>query len=254
MIGNLLQIHRHRPWPTPRTPWVMTQVWSDLLFAHWALPAQLVRPLVPSGLELDLFHGLAWVGVVPFQMSGVRPRLLPAVPWLSAFPELNVRTYVRCRDRGMEKAGVYFFSLDAANPAAVAIARTTFLLPYFNAAMGSQRKGASVHYHSRRTHAGAPPAAFVAHYAPAGPVQTARPGSVAHWLTERYSLYTVDRVGRPQIGEIHHVPWPLQPAQALIEANTMGAAAGMALDGPPATLHFARRLEVLVWPLRPVVP
>ncbi len=188
MIGNLLQIHRHRPWPTPRAPWVMTQVWSDLLFAHWALPAQLVRPLVPSGLELDLFQGLAWVGVVPFQMSGVRPRLLPAVPWLSAFPELNVRTYVRCRDRGVEKAGVYFFSLDAANPAAVAIARSTFLLPYFAAAMGmpdgkepvcTTAADAPMPVHRRPP--SLPTTRRLAQCRPRGPAQS------AHWLTERYA-------------------------------------------------------------------
>src|SRR5690606_20213232 len=103
----------HRPWPPPAAPWVMAQRWQDLLFAHWPLPPAVLSALLPPALELDVYSGQGWLGVVPFRMSGVRLRLLPAVPWLSAFPELNVRTYVRLRDRGVEKRGVYFFSLDA---------------------------------------------------------------------------------------------------------------------------------------------
>ncbi|MBE2238577.1 MAG: DUF2071 domain-containing protein, partial [Caldilineaceae bacterium] len=120
----------HRPWPRPASPWVMAQEWCNLLFAHWPLPAAAMQALLPPSLTLDTFEGQAWLGIVPFRMRGVRPRLTPPIPWLSAFPELNVRTYVRLRDQGIEKRGVYFFSLDAANPVAVRIARRTFHLPY----------------------------------------------------------------------------------------------------------------------------
>src|SRR5690349_6710130 len=121
----------HRPWPVPSRPWIMAQNWHELLFAHWRVPVEAVRPLVPQGLEIDLFAGDAWLSVVPFRMSGVRLRGTPALPWLSSFPELNVRTYVCAEGR----PGVWFFSLDAASRLAVGVARAWFHLPYFNARM-----------------------------------------------------------------------------------------------------------------------
>src|SRR5262245_14397007 len=124
----------HRPWPIPREPFAMWMIWHDLLFAHWPIPIDTMRRAVPERLALDTFDGSAWVGVVPFRMSGVRPRFVPSMPWLSAFPELNVRTYVTAGG----KPGVYFFSLEAANPVAVRAARTFFHLPYFDARMSLQ--------------------------------------------------------------------------------------------------------------------
>jgi uncharacterized protein YqjF (DUF2071 family) len=244
MLPPLTQTE-HRPWPLPNGPWVMTQVWHDLLFAHWPLPAEALRRAVPAALELDLFEGQAWLGVVPFGMARVFPRGAFPVPWLSRFLELNVRTYVR---HGA-KAGVYFFSLDAANPAAVAIARRWYQLPYFNAAMTLRRAGEWRHYRSYRTHRAAPPAEFQARYQPCGPVLRAQPGSLEHWLTERYCLYTVGRRGEVYCGEIHHAPWPLQPAEAEIEANTMASPHGLALPDTAPLLHFAQRLETLEWPI-----
>jgi uncharacterized protein YqjF (DUF2071 family) len=221
----------------------MSQRWEDLLFAHWPCDISSVRPFLPEGLELDTFEGRAWVGVVPFRMSGVRPRWLPAIPGTSAFPELNVRTYVR---RGGH-AGVWFFSLDAASARAVAAARRWFHLPYFNAEMLVSPDGDAVQYSSSRTHAGAPEATFDAWYRPTGPVDRAVPGSLAHWLTERYCLFAADAHGRLYRGDIHHAQWPLQPAEADISHNTMAAAAGLALDATPPFLHFARTLDVRIW-------
>jgi uncharacterized protein YqjF (DUF2071 family) len=123
-LHSLLQSITHRPWPLPSSPWVMQQVWHDLLFAHWPLPHDLLRPLIPAQLELDRFDGQCWVGVVPFRMSGIRGRGMPALPGLSRFPELNVRTYVTHGG----KSGVYFFSLDAANLPAVWVARKFYHL------------------------------------------------------------------------------------------------------------------------------
>ena len=128
---RILEETRHRPWPMPDGPWIMTQTWHDLLFAHWPVDARLVASKIPAPLELDLFDGRAWLAVVPFRMTNVTPRGLPPLPRVSAFSELNVRTYVRFED----KPGVYFFSLDAGNPLAVATARALFHLPYFPAAM-----------------------------------------------------------------------------------------------------------------------
>ena len=263
----LLSTIDHRPWPLPTGPWVMAQEWCDLLFAHWPIPIATMRALVPPKLALDTWDDMAWIGVVPFRMQGVRPRFIPALPWLSAFPELNVRTYVKAQDRGREKPGVYFFSLEAANPVAVAIARRGFQLPYFNAKMTSVDNNQQINYVSHRTHRGAVAAKFVGSYAPTGPIYHATPGSMEAWLTERYALYTTGlytadgqensaRSSQPDaplyIGEIHHVRWPLQPARAELQINTMTAMCGIDLPGQPSHLHFARHLQVVVWPLRQV--
>ncbi len=238
----------HRPWPLPRQPWVMAQVWHDLLFAHWPIPAAEMAALLPPGLALDVWEGEAWVAVAPFRMSGVRPRFFPSVPGLSAFPELNVRTYVRVGD----KPGVYFFSLDAANPLAVAIARAFFHLPYLRAQMTCQSEGDGIRYASRRTHSDAPAAELRGSYAPIGPVYTALPGRLEAWLTERYCLYSVDKRGRIYRGEIHHAPWPLQKAEAEFERNGLAQAAGISLPDSPPLLHFARRLDVLAWAIQTI--
>jgi hypothetical protein len=232
-----------RPWPAPHTPWVMAQSWRDLLFAHWPVAPEVLRPLVPGSLPLDTRDGQAWIGVVPFRMTGVRPRLFPALPWLSAFPELNVRTYVT-RD---DKPGVFFFSLDATNPLAVAAARRLYHLPYFRARMALTHHGDAISYTSRRTHAGAPKAEFRGRYSPTGPVARAASGSLDHWLTERYCLYAVDAAERAWRGEIQHEAWPLQPAQASFDVNSMTQPLGIELLGAPL-LRFARRLDVVLWP------
>lgn len=241
--GAVLREVAHRPWPMPDRPWVMTQTWHDLLFAHWALDAAALRPRVPAELELDVFDGCAWVGIVPFHMSNVAPRGLPALPWLSAFAELNVRTYVRAAG----KAGVYFFSLDAARTAAVLAARTLFGLPYFLASMRVATEGDAVHYASRRL-ASASRAELVATYRPGGPPAAPVPGSLEYFLTERYCLFTVDRRRRVHRVDIHHPPWPLQPAGAEFAINTMADAAGIRLPSAPPLLHYARRQDIVAWP------
>ena len=259
----------HRPWPLPRGPWVMAQSWHDLLFAHWRVPEALVRSVIPPALEVDTFDGSAWLGVVPFRMSGIRPRGLPPMPRVSTFVEMNVRTYVRHRGRG----GVWFFSLDASEPIAVAVARRWFHLPYFEARMSCDAlDDGDVAYHSQRTHRGATPATFAGTYGPSGDVAPARAGSLEHWLTERYCLYTVDGRRRLIRGDIHHEPWPLQPAHARIDVCTVPAAHGFdvstrafAADGDrlrgdvplrsttaPEHVAFARRLDVAIWPPRAV--
>ena len=149
-----------RTWPAPKRRWNMWMTWHDLLFAHWPVPAEQLRALIPPILEVDTFQGQAWVGVVPFGMSNVRPRLLPAVPGLSRFPELNVRSYVTVQG----KPGVWFFSLDAANPLAVYLARRFFYLPYLHAKMSLQSNGEVVQYSSLRTHRGVAPAQFRGSY------------------------------------------------------------------------------------------
>jgi len=220
----------------------MKQVWHDLLFAHWPIAPDRMRPLVPAQLTLDSFSGQCWVGVVPFWMSGVRARGVPPLPGLSRFPELNVRTYVRYDD----KPGVYFFSLDAANLPAVWAARTSYHLPYFFASMSAVEQDGSIRYSSIRR---GTPAEFRGTYKPASLVRHPAKGSLELWLTERYCLYTVHN-GRVYRGEIHHPPWPLQDAAAEFHVNTMTAAAQIELPNTAPLLHFARRQDVLIWPLR----
>lgn len=229
-----------RAWPPPSTAWAMFQRWHDLLFAHWKVPAAALRALVPAELPLDEFQGETWIAVTPFRMSGLRARGLPPIPGASRFPELNVRTYVTLGG----KPGVYFFSLDAGNPLAVAAARRLFRLPYHRAKMRCEPFGAGISYLCERGSEGAA-AAFEGWYEPQGAVFFAIPGTLEHFLTERYCLYTAQR-GEVRRVEIDHVPWPLQQARADIKRNTMAASAGVPLVGDP-TLHFARELDVRVW-------
>ena len=236
----------HRAYPVPAGPWALSMSWHDLLFMHWPVSAEELRPLIPSALNLDTFDGDAWLGVVPFRMSGVRPRLLPAVPGLSGFPELNLRTYVSAGRR----PGIWFFSLDAHNPVAVRLARATFHLPYFDARMSSRKEGDGISYRSIRTHRGAPPAEFAGSYRPAGEPFESRPGSLENFLTERYCLYAADGKGRVRRGEIHHQLWPLRPAEVEVETLRMTEQIGVALPDTPPLLHFSERLDVLAWPPR----
>jgi len=239
---SILQDVSHRPWPLPAGPWVMAQTWHDLLFAHWKVSAAALRPLVPEPLSIDTFDGSAWLAVVPFRMSSVRLRGMPALPRLSAFPELNVRTYVIYGG----KPGVWFFSLDAGNPLAVSIARAWFHLPYFRARMSCEEHENSIAYASQRTHTGAPAAALEGHYRPAGSIFFPQGGSLEHFLTERYCLYAADRGGHLIRGDIHHPPWLLQVAEAEFKRNTMAEPLGISL-GPQPLLHFAKRQDVVVW-------
>lgn len=233
----------HRPWPLPASPWVMRMSWRDLLFIHWPVRPAVIEPLLPFGLELDTYDGWAWIGVVPFRMSNVGLRYLPGVPGASDFPELNVRTYVKSRGR----SGVWFFSLDAASRFAVRAARVWIGLPYFDARMECIPTGESVHYSSIRVHRGAPRAEFRATYQPSGPVYRAQPGTLDAWLTERYCLYAPPH--RDSIGyvDIHHTSWPLQPAEAEIQLNTMAGRFGIPQPHIEPVLHFARYLDVVAW-------
>ena len=233
----------HRPWTLPSGPWIMAQSWHDLLFAHWKVDAAVLRPHVPAELEIDAFEGQAWLGVVPFRMSGVRLRWTPALPWLSAFPELNVRTYVTAQG----KPGVWFFSLDAANPVAVAAARLSFHLPYFKARMACSDVDGWIEYQSERTHPGAPNATFEARYRGAGKAFEPQRGTLAHFLTERYCLYSAASEGRVYRGEIHHPPWLLQPAEVQFTRNSMIEAMGLTTPAAPPLLHFAQRQDMVAW-------
>lgn len=247
---SILYATAHRPWPLPSSQWLMTQTWNDLLFAHYALEPALMRSLVPESLAVDLYQGTAWISVVPFWITNLRPPGLPPLPLVSRFPELNVRTYVTYRGKnGLEKPGVYFFSLDAGNLSAVWGARLFYRLPYWHANMKVNGTD-EITYRSKRIHG--PKAKkempeWRGRYAPIAPVKRATPGSIAEFLSERYCLYAADR-GRLYRAEIHHLPWPLQEAAAEIEVDTMTQPLGVDLPSQPDILNFSRTLKVLVWP------
>jgi uncharacterized protein YqjF (DUF2071 family) len=237
---TVVQHVSHRPWPMPDRPWLMTQTWHDLLFAHWRVDLQTLRAIVPSHFELDLWDGGAWLAIVPFYMTNVAPRGIPALPWVSEFPELNVRTYVRVDGR----PGIYFFSLDAGNALAVRAARMLLNLPYYSASMATRVNGGAIDYESHRHFEGAE---FRATYEATGEPFVAVPRSFEYFLTERYCLYHVDRRGVPYRLEIHHLPWRLQTARADITRNSMAAASGIALPNQAPLLHFAKRQDTVAW-------
>lgn len=232
----------HRPWRVPHADWLWRQTWLDLLFMHWPVTASSLRGLVPDGLTIQEFEGSSWVGLVPFRMTGVSLRRLPDLPWVSAFPELNLRLYVE-RDG---KPGVWFISLDAANSAAVFTARTLVHLPYYWASMRVGHDGERVRYFSRRRFSKSR-VDFRGVYWPEGPVQEAAPGTLEHFLTERYCLYARTPDGRLERLEVHHRPWPLQPAGADIDTNTVLEAQGIRTPACRPLLHFSRRLDVVGW-------
>jgi uncharacterized protein YqjF (DUF2071 family) len=240
----------HRPYALPQGSWALGMSWRDLLFMHWPVEAGLLRSFVPPALSLDTFDGSAWLGVVPFRMTGVRPRFLPAVPALSDFPELNLRTYVTAGGR----PGIWFFSLDAHNAAAVRLARATFHLPYFDARMSCRPSAGEISYRSVRTHRGAPRAEFAARYRPSGEPFESGPGTLENFLTERYCLYAADKSGNVGRGDVHHELWPLRPAEAEVEKLAMTEQIGVTLPRTEPLLHFSERLDVLAWLPRRITP
>ena len=253
-MGEVLSIVDHRPWAIPTDPWVMQQRWHSLLFAHWPVPAQEIAYRLPDGLTVDCFSGDAWIGVVPFTMDRIRFRGLGTVPGANRFPELNLRTYVRDRRTGIP--GVYFFSLDAANPLAVAAARMWFHLPYYWARMRTETgDSGTVKYSSERLLSGQP-VRFRARYRGLGPtlrMKRSAIGSIEHFLTERYCLFTTNRRGELLQGNIHHAPWPLEEAEAEIELNELPLAHGIRLPQTKPVLYFARELAIYAWRLQPAI-
>jgi uncharacterized protein YqjF (DUF2071 family) len=239
---EILAVHDHRPFPLPKSAWIMRQEWHDLLFAHWRLSAEMIRPLIPAQLDLDLWEGFAYLGVVPFVIRNLHPRSVPSLPIVSHFPEINVRTYVSYQ--GIP--GVWFFSLDAGNLSAVLGARFLYALPYFHAKFRVESTKDEVAYKSRRLQR-PKPADFQAQYRPTSELLPWSPPahSLDRFITERYCLYAISG-GHVYRTHVHHLPWPLQNASAEISHNTMTGPLQFDLTGAPL-LHFSRFNDVLVW-------
>jgi uncharacterized protein len=247
----------YRPRPLPSGRWALTQRWNDVLFAHWPVPVAQVAPLVPDGLQVETFQGSAWLGVVPFWMDRIKVRGVPSIPGARSFPELNLRTYVRDKQSGA--AGVYFLSLDTSNLLAVAVGRTFYHLPYHWADIRLEQHTERDFLFESHRRFRSQAVEFKARYRGLGPTRKlaeSHPGSLEFFLTERYCLFTANRSGQPIRANVHHVPWPLEDAEADIERNDLAAALGIALPDEKPVLHYSRRLAVYIWPaelLRPAV-
>jgi len=233
----------------------MRQRWRELLFLHWQVDPERLRPLIPNGLELDLFGDSAYVGLVAFTMEGVRPVGLPAVPRLSNFHETNVRTYVHREGRD---PGVWFFSLDAANSTAVRLARSWFHLPYHRSEMflerehpDRDREPLTLVYAGVRRWPVPVPASYLIRGQVTGPVSPAGPGTLEHFLAERYLLYA-RRGNQLFSGQVHHPPYPLQAAELMSCDESLIAAAGIQRPGKTPLAHFAAGVDVEVFSLRSV--
>lgn len=246
-------IDRLAPCRRPHGPAIGYQQWSDLLFVHWRVPIELLRPLIPRELEIDTFNGDAWLGLVPFHMSRVRPAWFPAVPFVSSFHETNLRTYVHFRGRN---PGVWFISLDAASRLAVEVARWKWHLNYFRAEMAIERIGNSVRYSSSRTDARSARRAQVDITARIGERQNSAPGvsvergSLEHFLAERYVLYAGKRDGRLLRGRVHHAPYPLRSAELVSLRQTLSAAAEVPVSSQPDHVLYSEGVTVDIFPLR----
>jgi uncharacterized protein YqjF (DUF2071 family) len=221
------------------------QGWEDLLFVHWRVDAEAVRRLVPPGLKVDEHDGSAWLAVTPFELTGFRLRGTLPIPVVSSFPELNVRTYVTAGG----KPGIWFFSLDTSSLVAVEAARRVYKLPYFHAHISLRRRpDRRVEYSATRRRS-ARPFRFEAAYAPAGEPSEPEPGTLEHFLVERYCLYASDESGLYR-AEIHHTPWRIRRADASIALNTMPPDS-LSLHGDPL-FHLAERQDVVIWPLEQI--
>ena len=225
----------HRPWPLPDGSWAQAQTWEDVLFAHWPVDLEELARLLPADLPVDTHEGRAWLGIVPVRVTGLRLRGLPPVPGLSSALQLAVRTYVSLDDR----PGIWLFSLDSTGPLLVEAAKRAHRLPAYRAKIAMNSAGGAVRFGAVRDGL-----EFTAGYEAHGPEVAAAPGTLEHFLVERYALYTSDG-GRLYRADIHHRPWQLRAAEATVQAATI---APVALDGSPRLVAAARQ-DLLVWPL-----
>jgi uncharacterized protein len=233
----------------------MRQKWRDLLFVHWAVSPQAIRPLVPPQLDLDLFEGTAYIGLVPFTMTGVRPVWLPPVWGLSSFHETNLRTYVRMGDRD---PGVWFFNLEAANSIAVRLARALFHLPYHRARMFLERERlgnqestspATIVYAGVRLWPGPLPASYTIRATPGEQTRLAQAGTLEHFLIERYVLYAA-RNARLFQGQVYHTPYPIQSAVLHSIDENILATWNLNPSESPLFAHFSKGVDVEVFSIR----
>lgn len=245
----------HRPRSLPPGRWLMTQRWNDLLFAHWPVSERQIAPMLPEGLEVDTFQGSAWLGAVPFWLDRIKIRGIPPLSGLRRFPDLNLRTYVRDEDTGTP--GLYFFSLDASSLLVVGVARSIFHLPCHWAEMRLEHwPEREFAFYSRRRFT-PEPVIFKARYRSLGPshqLAEGWAGTLPQFFSERPRLFSVNREGQTIQAALHHIPWPLEEAEAEIERNDLAGAIGIRLLNKEPVLHYSRCMAVYVWPEKVLKP
>ena len=242
-------IDRITPTLEPQQQVVMYQNWHHLLFLHWEVPVADLQALLPAGLTVDTFEGKAYVGLIPFTLSGVRPILLPPLPGVSTFHEVNVRTYVHREGRD---PGVWFFSLDASSSLAVEAARKAYHLRYFKSEIAfdaSNEALPTITFDARRDDPRGPsPANTHIRYRPVeGPASQSKPGSIEHFLVERYILYAEDSQRNLWRARVHHQPYPVQRGDVLELDDTLVWSAGIRRPETIALRHYAREVNVKIY-------
>jgi hypothetical protein len=227
----------------------MSQRWNDLLFAHWRVPASVVAPFLPEGLQPDSFQGSSWIGILPLWMDRFNFRGVPSIPGARSFPELHLRTYVH--DQQTNTPGIYNLSIDIGSLIATAAVRMISRTCCNWAEMRlNQRTEREFSFYSRRlfvTH----PGIFSVRYRGLGPTRRLaeiRSGSLEYFFTERYCLFRRNHAGQLVRSNIHAVASPLEDAEAEIERNDLPGALGIQLAEQEPVLHYSRRLAVYIWP------
>lgn len=229
---------------------VLYQTWQDLAFIHWSIDPAEIAAQLPDQLTIDTFEGKAWLGIVPFFMRNIRPRFLPAVPGLSATPELNLRTYVRDSDG---TPGVWFFSLNASNLVAVWFARTFFHLPYYRAKIVTGNSDGVIDYYCRRAGVAESQASRFVYSGTGSPAPAAK-GTLAYFLVERYRLFArPEKSGRLYTARVAHVPYQIQKAELSVWDDRLFALDGLAQPNrPPDHVCYAAGVDVDIMPLKPL--
>ncbi|OCA87103.1 YqjF family protein [Pseudobacillus wudalianchiensis] len=234
---------KHRPFPLPSSPWVMTQTWADLLFMHWPIHPEALKPFLPASLQIDVYERKAWLGIVPFTVSDMRFRGLPSLPFLRSFLQLNVRTYVIYKG----VPGVYFFNLDVNHLPSVLGARLFYSLPFRQTNMAAVMD-TSCHFQSSYSFGQNQEELDVA-YKPSSLPYLADRGTFEYWAAERYCLFT-ERRKKLYRGDIHHTKWALQKAEAVIFHHTTAAFLSRAYFQQEPILHFSKEKQAFFWPLQ----
>ena len=243
---KILQDIAHRPWPLPSSLWNMQQKWRNLLFCHWPISPDILRPFIPSSLQLDTFNQWAWIGIIVFKMEGIYLRGMPIISVVPGFAEINVRTYVQYNG----KPGIFFLSLDVGDWASLHIAKRWYHLPY-QASDVIFRTESPLHYcQSKRRREQSIPAEFKVKYAPNSDIFIPKQGTIDHFLTERYCLYSTDLQGNLYSGEIHHQAWPLQHAEAEISSSTLLSPFGIDITDVLPLFHFSKGVNTLFWNIK----
>lgn len=236
-VAKILNNIAHRPWPLPAGQWQYYQEWNNALFLHWSVPVEMLKPLIPDSLHLDLHDGKAWVSVVAFKMEKIRPKGLPTIPFVSDFYEVNVRTYVT-KDR---KPGVYFLNIEAQKTISAFIARKLSGLPYEKSSILTSSVGDTISFKSSNKLKG-----FKLEADYQVKENIAGKSILDYWLTERYCLYLEEKSSLYRY-EIHHDEWEINSVN-IKRLDIDYGIAGLAIKSTkPALIHYSKGVQVLAW-------